>query len=108
MRFGLGVPGLITCLLFTACLDSERSPAAVDRAAEVTLAEEEEGEDGPPLAGLTAAELAAFDAGKVVFARFFDEDSGLGPLFNEASCGECHEDPGLGGGGDEVENHFAF
>ena len=108
MRIGLGVPGLISCLLLAGCID-ERSPAAVDPAANVALAEEEEeGEDGPPLAGLTAAQLAAFDAGKIVFARFFDEDSGLGPLFNEASCGECHEDPGLGGGGDEVENHFAF
>jgi CxxC motif-containing protein (DUF1111 family) len=105
MRFGLTVPGIIGCLLLTAC--NEQSPADVERAADVTLTEEEEG-DFPPLAGLTAAQLAAFEAGKVVFARFFAENEGLGPLFNEASCGECHEDPGLGGSGDEVEVHFAF
>jgi CxxC motif-containing protein (DUF1111 family) len=105
MRFGLVVPSIIGCLLLSAC--TEQDPADVERAADVTLTEEEDG-DFPPLAGLSAAELAAFEAGKVVFARFFAENEGLGPLFNEASCGECHEDPGLGGSGDEVEVHFAF
>jgi hypothetical protein len=106
MRFGVVVPGILGCLLRSAC--TEQDPADVERAADVTLTEEEEEGDFPPLAGLSAGELAAFEAGKVVFARFFAENEGRGPLFNEASCGECHEDPGLGGSGDEVEAHFAF
>jgi CxxC motif-containing protein (DUF1111 family) len=60
---------------------------------------------GEPLANLTAKEQAQFQEGKQVFERVFDPKSGLGPLFNSVSCAECHEDPVLGGVGDEVEVH---
>jgi hypothetical protein len=32
---------------------------------------------------------------------------GLGPLFNASGCAECHEEPVVGGVGDEVERHAA-
>jgi CxxC motif-containing protein (DUF1111 family) len=60
---------------------------------------------GDPLAGLTATERAAFDEGKLAVAREFEPETGLGPLFNSNACGECHEVPVAGGGGDEVEVH---
>ena len=66
---------------------------------------------GDPLPGLTPAELARFEAGKVVFQRTFDAAHGLGPLFNSTSCAECHEQPVVGGvgkgevGGDDTEVH---
>jgi len=66
---------------------------------------------GDPLPGLTAAELARFNAGKAVFQRVFDAAHGLGPLFNSTSCAECHEQPVVGGvgkgevGGDDTEVH---
>jgi CxxC motif-containing protein (DUF1111 family) len=66
---------------------------------------------GDPLPGLTAAELARFNAGKAVFQRTFDAAHGLGPLFNSTSCAECHEQPVVGGvgkgevGGDDTEVH---
>jgi len=60
---------------------------------------------GDPLRGLTAAERARFDSGRVVFDSTFTPEKGLGPLFNGRSCAECHEDPASGGTGDEVERH---
>ncbi len=60
---------------------------------------------GDPLAGLTPDQMKQFEAGKITFARVFTPEAGLGPLFNSNSCGECHEDPVIGGFGDEVEVH---
>jgi CxxC motif-containing protein (DUF1111 family) len=62
---------------------------------------------GDPLRGLTAAELERFNKGREVFERDFTPETGLGPLFNAEACGECHEEPVLGGGGDEIEVHVA-
>jgi len=60
---------------------------------------------GDPIAGLTAQQLDRFRRGRAVFDSVFTPESGLGPLFNSAACGECHEDPVSGGTGDEVEVH---
>jgi len=62
---------------------------------------------GDPVRGLTHPERTRFDQGKVVFDSVFTPATGLGPLFNSTSCGECHEDPVAGGTGDEVEVHAA-
>lgn len=64
-------------------------------------------EPGDPLRGLSAAERARFDSGRVVFDSTFTAEIGLGPLFNASGCAECHEDPVSGAGGDEVERHAA-
>ena len=63
---------------------------------------------GEPLRGLTPEQLASFNAGKAIFSNDFTPQTGLGPLFNSTACGECHEDPELGGSGDEVETHAAI
>ena len=60
---------------------------------------------GSPVALLSASERALFTRGKAVFATDFTPETGLGPLFNSTSCAECHEDPVVGGVGDEVEVH---
>lgn len=62
---------------------------------------------GEPLRDLTPEQLASFNAGKAIFGQEFVPETGLGPLFNAPACGECHEDPELGGSGDEVETHAA-
>jgi CxxC motif-containing protein (DUF1111 family) len=64
-------------------------------------------EPGEPVPGLTRAERAQFEHGRAEFARVFDPETGLGPLFNANACGECHESPSLGGVGDELEMHVA-
>jgi CxxC motif-containing protein (DUF1111 family) len=62
---------------------------------------------GDPLRGLSAAERAQFDSGRVVFDSVFTPATGVGPLFNASACAECHEEPVSGGTGDEVERHAA-
>ena len=60
---------------------------------------------GSPLPGLSHNEMRLFQAGMRVFSDSFTPAMGLGPLFNSKACGQCHEDPVLGGPGDEVEVH---
>jgi CxxC motif-containing protein (DUF1111 family) len=60
---------------------------------------------GDPLAWVTPAERARFEQGAQHFDVEFEDATGLGPLFNQASCAECHEDPARGGSGDEIEFH---
>lgn len=62
---------------------------------------------GDPLPGLSPAQRAQFDSGRIVFDSTFTPALGLGPLFNASGCGECHEEPVTGGVGDEVERHAA-
>lgn len=60
---------------------------------------------GDPLPWVNPSERARFDQGAQLFDVEFEDVTGLGPLFNEVSCAECHEDPARGGSGDEIEFH---
>ncbi|HEX9562682.1 MAG TPA: di-heme oxidoredictase family protein [Gemmatimonadaceae bacterium] len=51
--------------------------------------------DGP-VDGLSPAERAAFVRGDAEFGRRFSPATGLGPLFNDAACAECHSGDGRG------------
>jgi CxxC motif-containing protein (DUF1111 family) len=52
---------------------------------------------GDPLPGLTADELAAFEDGREEFENVETPEGGLGPIFNGASCTQCHNGPAPGG-----------
>lgn len=52
---------------------------------------------GEPLAGLTPAQIAAFNDGRGEFTEVEDAQDGLGPVFNGRSCVECHAQPAIGG-----------
>ncbi len=60
---------------------------------------------GSPLPFLNAYEARLFEQGSATFQMVFTPATGLGPLFNGRSCADCHEDPVVGGVGDEVETH---
>ena len=62
---------------------------------------------GAPLPGLTVAELAAFTNGRNAFNRDANITTGLGPVFNEASCRDCHNAAAPGGGGNRTVTRFA-
>jgi CxxC motif-containing protein (DUF1111 family) len=64
---------------------------------------------GDPIPGLTRDQRDAFQRGRVVFDSTFKPETGLGPLFNEVACSECHAGPVGGGFGqeDDVELHVA-
>ncbi len=61
---------------------------------------------GGPLAGLTPAERAAFERGKLVFQRRFSPEDGLGPRFNATSCESCHSVPTVGGSAQLYRNFY--
>lgn len=52
---------------------------------------------GEPLPGLTASELNRFLLGRAEFDHVLSEAEGLGPIFNDSSCGQCHSTPAIGG-----------
>jgi CxxC motif-containing protein (DUF1111 family) len=51
------------------------------------------------LDALTPAEMARFQEGAREFSEVESAAEGLGPFFNGSSCGHCHFEGGLGGGG---------
>src|SRR6267142_747451 len=52
---------------------------------------------GDPIPGLSANQIAFFNAGKADFAAAEDVPDGLGPRMNLDSCGGCHQAPAVGG-----------
>src|SRR5262245_60744149 len=55
---------------------------------------------GDPLAGITATDFAA---AKAAFNTVEGIDDGLGPIFNEKACGNCHTQGAAGGAGVQFE-----
>ena len=70
---------------------------------EAVLSEPDEVRLDVPLAGLTRAQLDRFNRGRDVFARVFTDETGLGPSFNSDACAGCHEEPSIGGIGDDLD-----
>ena len=52
---------------------------------------------GGPLQGLSQNELNFFTAATAVFTQIETVADGLGPRFNDISCGACHAQPATGG-----------
>src|SRR5260221_2405885 len=47
-----------------------------------------------------------FSASKAAFVTVETVDDGLGPIFNDAGCGNCHDLGAVGGAGDPIERRF--
>jgi len=62
---------------------------------------------GASLTALTATQLNAFNIGRGAFQRETTVPQGLGPVFNEASCRDCHNAPNIGGGTARTVTRFA-
>jgi CxxC motif-containing protein (DUF1111 family) len=63
------------------------------------------GKLGGPLPGLSPAQYRQFYQARDIFTKDFTPSDGLGPLFNAASCFECHGKPGqIGGEGRDVNS----
>jgi len=80
--------------------------AALTLAAAAVTAQEIQPRMGEPLPGLSAAQQARFDAGKLAFDHVFDIPGGLGPIMNDESCSACHSLPTSGGSGAKVVTRF--
>lgn len=61
---------------------------------------------GAPFPHLGQATLALFDAGVATFTEVEGPADGLGPVFNDSSCANCHSVPATGGGGTTIETRF--
>lgn len=61
---------------------------------------------GDPLAGLPADLLQRFNDGKAEFQSVETPAEGIGPVFNDVSCGTCHFTAGVGGGAPRLETRF--
>jgi CxxC motif-containing protein (DUF1111 family) len=53
---------------------------------------------GDPLPHLSLADRALFQQGRAEFEHLHAPDEGLGPVFNNHSCRQCHGVPTVGGG----------
>ena len=58
---------------------------------------------GDPLPGVTAADFAE---AKEAFMAVEEIDDGVGPIFNERACGNCHTEGAIGGAGVQIERRF--
>src|SRR5215472_2276489 len=58
---------------------------------------------GGPVSGLTAAQQTLFTTGQSAFNQVETVADGLGPVFNEKSCGSCHNEASTGGAGVQIE-----
>jgi CxxC motif-containing protein (DUF1111 family) len=56
--------------------------------------------DPAPIANLTALETTLYWTGLTAFRHRWDAKQGLGPVFTQFQCNECHVNPMDGGGGD--------
>jgi hypothetical protein len=61
---------------------------------------------GQPLDGLTPALTDAFDAGARIFSKRYTVADGLGPVFNDEACSDCHRTPAVGGAGNRTVTRF--
>jgi CxxC motif-containing protein (DUF1111 family) len=55
---------------------------------------------------LPGTDPAEFDEAADAFGEEETIDDGLGPIFNERACGNCHTTPVMGGSGDQIERRF--
>src|SRR5215813_1890840 len=57
---------------------------------------------GDHLPGMTADEITRFNEGETEFATAETVADGLGPVFNDTACGNCHTTPSVGGNSSSV------
>ena len=106
LLYAVPVAGLIGILLQTQIVSSQTfqsSYQAIDPGVRAGSADA-----GEPIAGLSATELAYFNAGKDEFEEAENVDEGLGPTLNLDSCGGCHAQPAVGGTSPALNPQFAF
>ena len=94
--------GSLLTLVFASWLLAARTSRA-DGGQGTDARTREEELPGRPRGDLTADEIAAFERGKELFSRKLP---GVGPLFNDEACADCHAHPTVGGSGDL--EHVAF
>ncbi|TMQ21549.1 MAG: hypothetical protein E6J90_13915 [Deltaproteobacteria bacterium] len=81
--------------VFTGCSPAAEEPQLATSATAVTV--------GGHLAGITDAD---FNAAQANFNQIETINDGVGPIFNDVSCGRCHSLGAIGGPGQQIERRF--
>jgi CxxC motif-containing protein (DUF1111 family) len=105
--YAVPVAGLIGFFLLHTQIVSSQTFQSTSRAHDPGVRGGDPGA-GDPIAGLTAAELGFFNAGKDEFEEADGVKEGLGPTMNLDSCGGCHSQPAIGGSSPKVNPQVAL
>ena len=73
----------------------------------VAFGDDTQSRPGDPLPTLSDELLNRFELGKILFNQDLTVEGGLGPIFNQTSCGSCHNNP-VGGAGAQTVTRFGF
>ena len=92
-----------SCALCAAAISASGAGCGGSAPGGEDLGSSEEAVAGDALPGLTTAQNQAFANGKATFNEVETPADGLGPAFNEKSCGTCHNIGGTGGTGAQFE-----
>jgi cytochrome c551/c552 len=87
-------------------LEKVVAAAALALLSAAAVAQEIQPRMGEPLPGLSAAQAARFEAGRLAFNRVLSAAEGLGPIMNDHSCASCHQTPRVGGSGAKLVTRF--
>ena len=64
---------------------------------------------GDPVPNVSRDELARYKAGRTAFIKQQTNATGLGPVFNEPFCSDCHDSPpAIGGTNQHFETRFGY
>jgi CxxC motif-containing protein (DUF1111 family) len=92
---GLRISVFASTLALAACSAAPESGESIGQSEDQLL--------GGQLSGISAA---TFNAARDNFAEAEGLTDGLGPIFNERACGNCHSNGQLGGAGENIERRY--
>jgi CxxC motif-containing protein (DUF1111 family) len=93
---GFRTVALVGVVALAACADPGIEP-------KLELGEARQALGGSALPGLSAAQNTRFLDGKDAFEEIEGLEDGLGPVFNEKACANCHDQGATGGPGNQFE-----
>ncbi|MGZ6059849.1 MAG: di-heme oxidoredictase family protein [Myxococcaceae bacterium] len=83
------------------------NPGGAQDAGPLPTADLTAGKFGEPLPSVTPEELASFRDGRDAFLKQETIGSGLGPVFNQPVCTQCHDSPpAIGGSNQRLETRY--
>ena len=104
----MGAP-CAAALLSVAATGCGSSGSPVRDAGPTFTADLTSGRYGDPLPSVTSAERASYLDGKDAFRKQENVGSGLGPVFNQPVCTQCHDSPpAIGGTNQRLETRYGL
>ena len=102
-RYLMSVATGSLALAFVGCVNETANIQDNDEDVQVSQTQQGVTAIGDPLPGTDPDKFAE---AKENFAATEDINDGLGPVFNERACGNCHTTPVVGGSGVQIERRF--